>query len=240
MGNEKHAREHLPRIKEPHLKLIVRHVDGIDKEKHRRTFFAARQELVRMRALRASAREQPDARERPLNEKLHVAIAVKLKGAPDLIVVRNDQERHAEEVLAAELLRLHQHYIRTGRTLPRIASLSIVAEDARNPDHEVELPEVLHVHDMPRGVPCMCGKCIYYLDRVLAHDIYPRPERSAEDSEKQFEKRLQRWRRTLKFPIQIGLNETMVVKTNFQTVPLLRFKGSHRAKPGRDILSLRA
>ncbi len=105
-------------------------------------------------------------------------------------------------------------------------------------DTQKDLPQILQVDTLPEGTPCMCEKCIRLFRRLLKY-LYPEPRRATEDSEALFAKRQERWRKTRNFQMIIGIGDTkqgLVLRTNFNTTPIVPFPGSQAAKSVHELL----
>ena len=227
--NEHVSHVAIPDIEVPDIKLRVRHIDALRK-RHRITFAAARGALETMDTRTPVRGEQR-------NEKLHVVVAVKLKGVPQIYIAENNARHHAEHEIARTLIHLKRAYDAEHKPFPRIQSLCLVA---RHPDpaHRDDLPDTLTVDTLPEGTPCMCEKCVRLFRRLLKY-LYPEPIRATEDSSASFQKRYERWSKTRNFQMLVGigaLEQGLVLRTNFHTTPIIPFPGSRRAKSVHQIL----
>ncbi len=86
----------IPHIERPAIKLHIKHVETLRK-RHRVTYAAAHEALGSMDT------RVPQHGERR-NEKLHVVVAVKLKGVSQVYIAENNTRHHAERELAQILL----------------------------------------------------------------------------------------------------------------------------------------
>ncbi len=219
-----------PVLEKPHVKIHIRPVETL-RRRHQMTYLRARSTLETM-----SVRHPAHGERR--NEKLHVAVALKLKGVSTIFVAENTAGHHAERVLAEDLVRLKRVYDARREPFPKIQSLALIARHPNSGDDEVVLPRSISIDTLPEGTPCMCEKCVRLFRRLLKY-LYPEPERASEDSDVSYEKRYNRWRKTKNFPILIGIGNSahgLAIKTNFHTAPMIPFPGSKSAKTVHDLL----
>jgi hypothetical protein len=217
----------LPHFEVPRLKIRPRLVESM-RGRHQRTYGAALKTFHRMRTMEEEA--QPG-----MNEKLHVAVAVKLKGVPEIITCHNDQKRHAEENLAITLLRMKQDYDRRGEPFPKIQSMSLLGAHAGEQFDERVLPERLSIHEIPEGTPFMCEKCIRVFRRLLK-ELYPVASGHGALTEATRDQRTMLKKRN--FQMTVALSPGVVVQTNFETAPVIPFPGSNQAKSASEVLGV--
>lgn len=220
----------IPRIEVPNIRLRVKHVNALRK-RHRITFAAARGALETMHM------RTPIHGERR-SEKLHVVVAVKLKGVDQIYIAENNAEHHAEHEIAKTLIHLKRQYDVEGKPFPRIQSLCLVARHPDSSHYPEKLPDTLTVDTLPEGTPCMCEKCVRLFRRLLKY-LYPEPIRASEDSDALFQKRYKRWTKTRNFQMLVGVGavgDGLVLRTNFHTTPIIPFPGSRHAKNVHQIL----